>query len=179
MTGVPLSDEGRGQAERLAAALAREPIARILCSPLDRTRQTADAIAALHGIAAEPRDALVEIDMGDWTGRELDSFAAEAAWTAWNQRRGTARIPGGETMAEAQGRIVALLDDIAAATDEATVAIVSHADMIRGAVAHALGLPLDNVLRFDIGPASVTRIVWGDWGARLMSLNERPGNAGR
>ena len=113
------------------------------------------------------------------TGRALDSFADDPAWTAWNTDRGTARIPGGETMAEAQARIVALLDRVATGDDGRTVAIVSHADMIRGAVAHVLGLPLDNLLRFDIGPASVTRIVWGDWGARLLSLNEQPGEVKR
>lgn len=179
LSDVPLSDVGRGQADRLGAALFLEPLNRILCSPLDRTRQTAEAIAAPHGIAAEPDEALIEIDMGDWTGRELGSFVDEPAWTAWNTQRGTARIPGGETMAEAQARIVALLDRLAATDDGRTVAIVSHADMIRGAVAHTLGLPLDNLLRFDIGPASVTRMVWGDWGARLTSMNERPGEVGR
>jgi broad specificity phosphatase PhoE len=44
--------------------------------------------------------------------------------------------------------------------------------MIRAAVAWVLGLPLDHVLRFDIDPASVTRIVLGDWGGRIMTLNE-------
>jgi broad specificity phosphatase PhoE len=166
LSGVPLSDVGRAQADRLGVAASRERLDRILCSPLDRTRQTADAVAAAHGLAAEPDDA-------------LGSFVDEPAWTAWNTERGTARIPGGETMAEAQARIVALLDRVAATDDGRTVAIVSHADMIRGAVAHALGLPLDNLLRFDVGPASVTRIVWGDWGARLMSLNEQPGEVER
>jgi broad specificity phosphatase PhoE len=179
LSGVPLSAVGRAQADRLGVALSHERLDRVLCSPLDRTRQTADAIAAAHGITVEPDDALVEIDMGDWTGRELGSFVDEPAWTAWNTERGTARIPGGETMAEAQARIVALLDRVATTDDGRTVAIVSHADMIRGAVAHAIGLPLDNLLRFDVGPASVTRIVWGDWGARLMSLNEQPGEVER
>ena len=179
LPGVPLSDLGEAQADRLAAALGRATIDRILCSPLDRTRQTADAIAGAQQVAATADPALIEIDMGDWTGRALDSFADDPAWTAWNTDRGTARVPGGETMAEAQARIVALLDRVATGDDGRTVAIVSHADMIRGAVAHVLGLPLDNLLRFDIGPASVTRIVWGDWGARLLSLNEQPGEVGR
>jgi broad specificity phosphatase PhoE len=53
------------------------------------------------------------------------------------------------------------------------VALVSHCDIIRGIIAHYLGLPLDNLLRFDIDPASVSRIVVGDWGARVISVNER------
>jgi broad specificity phosphatase PhoE len=52
------------------------------------------------------------------------------------------------------------------------VALVSHSDMIRAALCWALGLPLDNLLRFDIGPASVSRVAVGTWGARVLSINE-------
>jgi broad specificity phosphatase PhoE len=172
--GVALSDAGRAQAERLGAALADEAIARIVCSPLDRTVATAAAIAAAQpGLSVEPDAALIEIDLGDWTGRALDSFGDDPAWTAWNAQRGSARIPGGESMAEAQRRIVGCLDMLAAAHDAETIAVVTHSDMIRAAVAHVLAMSLDDLLRFDIAPASVTRMVWGDWGARLISLNEK------
>lgn len=173
MPGVKLSDEGTAQAERLGAALAREPIDRILCSPLDRTRDTATAIAAPRRMAIEPVDALVEIDMGDWTGRAIDAFGDDPAWREWNERRGSARIPGGETMREAQARIVDSLAKLAIGEDGSTVAIVTHSDMIRATVAHVLGMPLDDLLRFDVAPASVTRLLWGDWGTRLMTLNEK------
>ena len=173
--GVPLSDIGREQARRLATALSHEPIDRLIASPLDRTRATAQAIAVPRGLPVETDPALLEIDLGNWTGRTLDGFGDDPDWRAWNTARGTARIPGGETMAEATGRIVGLLDRLAHAPVDATIAIVSHSDMIRGAVAHVLGLPLDNLLRFDIHPASITRVVWGDWGAKLISLNERGG----
>lgn len=174
LPGVPLSEEGRAQAARLGAALAATGIDRIEHSPLDRTRETAAAIAAARSVtppmaAAEP---LIELDLGDWTGRSWREFGDDPAWRAWNERRGSARVPGGETMGEAQARIVDHLKTLAAREDGRTIAVVTHADMIRAAVAHVLGLPLDHLLRFDVDPASVTRVVWGDWGARLMSLNE-------
>jgi broad specificity phosphatase PhoE len=53
------------------------------------------------------------------------------------------------------------------------VAMVSHADVIRAAVAGVIGLSLDRLLAFDIDPASVTRIEAGPWGERLVTLNER------
>ncbi len=175
MEHVPLSETGRAQAGALAAALTGERIDRIECSPLERARETAAAIATTHGLPAPtPVDALVEIDMGDWTGATFDSLHDAPAWDRWNRERGTARIPGGETMAEAQARIVGYLSALAASeADGAVIALVSHSDMIRGAVAYALDLPLDRLLRFDIGPASVSRLVIGDWGAKLHSLNER------
>ena len=173
LPGVALSDDGRAQAAALARGLAGERIDRIACSPLERTRDTADSIAAACGLTSPtPVDALIEIDMGDWTGAAFGDLGG-AAWDAWNQQRGTARIPGGETMAEAQARIVGYMAEVATAEDGAIVALVTHSDMIRAAAAHALGLPLDHLLRFDVGPASVSRIVMGDWGARLISLNER------
>jgi broad specificity phosphatase PhoE len=173
MPGVALSDDGQAQAAALARGLSMERIDRIACSPLERTRDTAAAIAMACGLADPVAiDALIEIDMGEWTGAVFADLRG-AAWDAWNRQRGTARIPGGETMAEAQARIVGYMAGVAAAEDGVVVALVTHSDMIRAAVAYALGLPLDNLLRFDVGPASVSRMVIGDWGARLLSLNER------
>jgi broad specificity phosphatase PhoE len=173
MPGVALSAAGHAQASALARGLAGERIDRIVCSPLERTRDTAAAIAAARGASPPaPIDALIEIDMGDWTGAAFADLGG-AEWDAWNCARGSARIPGGETMAEAQARIVGWLQAVAVADEGATVVVVTHSDMIKAAVAHALGLPLDHLLRFDIGPASVSRMVMGDWGARLLSLNER------
>ncbi len=175
MPGVPLSQAGRDQALALARRLASERIDWIDASPLDRTRETAAAIAGPHGLTPDDAPDLVEIDMGDWTGRAFDTLTDDPDWTRWNQERGTARIPGGETMAEAQGRIMTHLRRIAHERTGTTGALVTHSDMIRGAVADILGLSLDHVLRFDIDPASVTRVVMGDWGARLLTLNETAG----
>lgn len=172
LPGVALSDEGRAQAGRLGVRLAGEGIDAVACSPLDRTRATAEAIAAACGIAVEPIGGLIEIDMGAWTGRAITELEGDPDWTAWNSARATARIPGGESMAEAQARIVGVLGELAKRGGGRRIAVVSHSDMIRAAIAHVLGLSLDNLLRFDVSPASVTRVVWGDWGARLMTLNE-------
>ena len=172
--GVALSETGRAQAAALSRRLAARGVTRIECSPLDRTRETAAAIAGTCGLPEPvPVDALLEIDLGAWTGRAFGTFGDDPAWRAWNEQRGTARIPGGETMAEAQARIVGHLRETAAARDGETVAMVTHSDMIRGAVAHVLGLSLDHLSRFDIDPASITGLVMGDWGAKLLSLNEK------
>jgi broad specificity phosphatase PhoE len=76
-------------------------------------------------------------------------------------------------MAEAAERAAAALAQLAAAHPGEVIAAVSHCDIIRGVIAVHLGLPLDNLLRFDVDPASVSRIAVGDWGARVMSVNER------
>jgi broad specificity phosphatase PhoE len=76
-------------------------------------------------------------------------------------------------MEEACRRAVDALQEIANRHADQMVVAVSHCDIIRGLVAYFLGLSLDNLLRFDIDPASVSRLVVGSWGARVMSINER------
>jgi probable phosphoglycerate mutase len=76
-------------------------------------------------------------------------------------------------MVAVQHRVLAHLREAARQAAYRVVAMVSHADVIRAAVAGILGLSLDRVLGFDIDPASVTRIAAGPWGERVMSLNER------
>jgi broad specificity phosphatase PhoE len=76
-------------------------------------------------------------------------------------------------MAEAVARAVGAIEELAAEHSDQMIAAVSHCDIIRGVIAHYLGLPLDNLLRFDVDPASVSRVAVGNWGARIMTINER------
>lgn len=141
-------------------------------SPIERAEETAIAIADQAGVDIDRVEALNEIDFGAWTGCRFDDLAGDPQWHRWNSERATARPPGGESMADAQARIVAHLDQVARDYDGQTLLLVSHADMIRAAVAHVLGLGLDNYWRFDVDPASATTVLWGDWGAKLSRLNE-------
>jgi probable phosphoglycerate mutase len=76
-------------------------------------------------------------------------------------------------MAEATERAFQFLTEAAAEHAGDTVLAVSHCDIIRGVIARCLGLSLDNLLRFDVDPASVSRIAIGQWGTRVLSINER------
>ena len=173
MPDLALCAAGRDQAARVGARLADVPLAAIHTSPVQRARETAAAIAAAGPHPAPvTADALDEIDFGDWTGRRFDALAGDPAWDAWNNARATAQPPGGEAMAAAQARIMAFAAAIAAQHDGATVACVSHCDMIRAALAGWLGLGLDHILRFDCDPASISRVSIGAWGARVVSINE-------
>jgi len=52
------------------------------------------------------------------------------------------------------------------------VVLVSHADVIKAALLYHLGLPLDAHARFDVDPASISTLAVGDWGAKVIRLNE-------
>lgn len=170
--GVPLSAAGRAQAQALAARLQDVAVAAVYASPRERAQETAAAVAAPHGLPVRTAAAVDEIDFGDWTGAAIGTLGDDPAFRRWNDARATARVPGGESMGEVADRAERFAYETAAAHPDGTVAVVSHADVIRGLVARVLGLDLDQLLRFDVDPASVTRAAFGDWGAKLLSLNE-------
>lgn len=172
LPGISLSEEGRSQADRLAARLGAVRIDAVHTSPVQRAQETAGSIAAGRGLPVQVAPALEELDFGDWAGRSFVELADDPRWDTWNSARESATAPGGESMAEAQARAWDHVEATALAAPESTVAMVTHCDIIRALVARVLGLPLGLIHRFDVDPASVTRLAVGQWGAKVLSLNE-------
>lgn len=141
-------------------------------SPVQRAQETATVVASACGLDVHTADELDEIDFGEWTGQRFDELAADDGWQTWNASRSQATAPGGESMVAAQRRAMEHLFRTAREFGGRTVAMVTHCDIIRALVASILGLSLDHILRFDVDPASISRVVAGDWGARVASLNE-------
>lgn len=172
MPGVTLGEEGRREAKSLADRFRGEQIAAVMTSPLERARETAQIIADRIGIAVEIDEALNEIDFGDWTGQAFDALDPDPHWRLWNSSRGTTRPPGGEPMSAVQARIVHRIERLRAEHPDGEVILVGHCDVIKAALAHHLGLPLDAYDRFEISPASVSVLALWPGGSRVMSLNE-------
>lgn len=170
-----LTETGRRQALAAAAHLRGGDVARIEASPRRRTRETAAIIAEALGLDVSIVDALDELDFGRWTGRSFSMLDEDARWHAWNAARSEAVPPGGEPMSAAVRRISLHLDALARANADTTVACISHCDIIRGAIAHYLGLGLDHLLNFDVDPGSVSTLVVGDWGGRIIAMNRSCG----
>ncbi|MBY5700058.1 histidine phosphatase family protein [Rhizobium leguminosarum] len=171
--GISLGEAGRLQVQRLGQRLRREDINEIYTSPRERTRETAEGIASACGLSLpQTDDALDEVNFGDWSGKTFEVLNDDPLWRRWNTTRSLTRTPGGETMLDVQARIFGLMESLASGGSKKRIALVSHADVIKAAVSHVLGLPIDAWPRFDIAPASVTTVVIGDWGAKVMTLNE-------
>lgn len=175
MPHVHLGPAGLEQAKRAARRLRREGLDVVQSSPQPRARETADAIAAACSLTPQVADAFDEIDVGEWTGQSFESLRGRADWRCWNEHRAAARPPGGETMRQVQERAVAHLADLARAASDRRVAIVSHADVIKAALLFYLGAPLDRYDRIDIAPASITTLVLGGWGGKVVRMNEPAG----
>lgn len=170
--GINLGPDGLAQAKRLGQIMTRESFDALYASPRERTQQTAQAVAeARGGMAVETADALDEIDFGDWSGSTFEVLNAREDWRQWNSARSMSQTPAGETMLDVQQRSVSFLRPFVAGADR-RIALVSHADVIKSIVGHVLGLPIDSWQRFEISPASITTIVVGSWGGKLITLNE-------
>lgn len=170
--GVSLNDLGRRQADALAVRLGDVPIAAVYSSPLERTRETAAPLAARLGLDIRPLEGIHEIDPGDWAGRALDELRALPEWNAYCAYRSGTPCPNGETMLQVQARFVAALERLRVEHPGQTLALFSHADPIRIALAHYIGIPLDHVSRLDIAPASVSILALADWGPRVLRVND-------
>ena len=101
--GVGLDERGRAQAKALAERLAPVPLDAIVTSPLDRCRQTAEAIvaargAADHGAPAAPGvdERVGECHYGDWTGKPLKELAKDPLWPVVQAHPSAVRFPGAE-----------------------------------------------------------------------------------
>ena len=184
MPGVHLDELGKQQAEALALQLKAVRFQAIYASPLERTMETAAALAELQGKEVQPLEGLLEVDYGSWQGVSLKALHRRKLWPVVQRQPSLARFPQGESFPEAQSRIVATLEALRERhrSRKACVACVFHSDPIKLAIAHYLGLPHDLFQRLTVDPASVSLLAIGDNYTRLLKLNDNrathPGSSG-
>jgi probable phosphomutase (TIGR03848 family) len=172
---VHLNERGQSQAQTLAEALKEVPIKAIYSSPLERAVETATPIAAKRGLEVQLEPGLLETNVGKWQGRSLASLRLQKAWKVVQGTPSRAQFPEGETFYECQTRVVAALDSMVRKyKSQDLVACVFHADPIKLAVAHYIGLSLDHFQRLGCDTGSVTALYVSEAGANLIKLNQRP-----
>lgn len=157
LPGVHLDNHGITQAEQLAVRLSDTTIARIVGSPLERCKETAEPLCITKKLRYEVDERLSECDYGQWSGRLLTECAKDPLWADIQARPSSVVFPGGEAMLAMQARAVAALDGVVErAEDGSVVAVFSHGDVIKALIAHVLDMPLDRFQRLIIDPASIS-----------------------
>jgi len=175
LPGVHLNEHGRQQAAELAEALKQIPIKAIYSSPLERVIETTEPIAEGRKLEIQLRPDLMDNDIGKWQGRSLKQLSRTKKWKIVQQAPSRFKFPEGESFLETQARIASTLDEIAAShKPKDIVAVVFHADPIKLAVAHYLGMPLDHFQRLACDTGSITVLYLSETGAHLIKLNQRP-----
>lgn len=173
LPGVSLSLIGRAEVERLRDALSGERIDALYSSPLERTMETAEALGIDRGLPVHRRECLIEVDFGEWTGKTFAELDGRADWQAFNTRRSAAVVPGGESAPAVQARIVSCLQELHARHPAETIAVVSHADVIRAALLHYAGRSLDDWQQLEILPASISAIRFDGTRGDILYTNQQ------
>ncbi len=176
MPGVHLNSAGLGQAQALAQALqTRYRLASVVSSPLDRARETAGPIAEAQDLEVSFDEAFTEIDFGSWMGKSFSELHDEELWKRYYRFRATTRPPGGESMMDVQSRAwdgIAKILDRHSHHREASVAVVTHGDVIRALLLLVLGMSIDHIQRIEAAPASVSEILLDHSDLRVRTMNE-------
>jgi len=160
-----LDETGRGQAERLGAALGPRGLAAVIASPLLRARQTAQPVAGRAGLQVAVDQCLLDRDYGPWTG-----ISRESVTDRWGS---VDRAPGGEPRPEVRDRAVRGLTGIARRYPDCTVVVVSH-DAVNREVLAAFdaGLGDPDAIPQDNGCYNTLEWRGGRWA--VLGVNEIP-----
>lgn len=179
VTDIPLTETGIRQARAVANTLEQAPLCRILTSPLQRARDTADLIAKPHSVSPEYHAELKEWDQGKLeglTGPELTQ-GYPGFFESWLANPAQTAPPGGEALQDLQERVWPIIDGLRQQDLSGPVAVVSHTLTTAVILCAGLGLELANVHRLKIDLASISRLVFTEFGPfatwRLASLNDR------
>jgi len=171
----PLVDEGRAQVGAAAAELVARGGADVLvCSPMLRTRQTAEILGRSLGLEPVVVDGLEEGRFGEWDGATFAEVMTR--WPkeleAWLGSPDVAP-PGGESLRDIHSRVGAALQQVLDRYRGARIAVAAHVGSIRALTAHALDAPLPSMNRMELAPASITTLTWyADGNASMRSFAE-------
>ena len=171
--GVHLNEEGRRQAEALGERLASAKLQAVYSSPLERAVETAEAVVKHYpGLTVQIEEGVGEVAFGGWTGERLRKLRRRRLWDIVQNYPSGARFPEGESFRETQNRVIDALERIAQQHPGGKVAVVSHSDVIKLAVAYYAGIHLDLFQRLIISPASISIIGLSRMGPRIIRLND-------
>ena len=169
-----INERGRAQTEALAEALGGRRPDLVLSSPRRRTRETAEVLAAPHGVPVELDDALDEVWLGErWQGRTFVEIATDPDAARWHGDP-LYRSDVIECAADVQARVVPVLGRVRALPAKSLTVAVSHGDPLRLLIAHVLGMALGDYRRFAVPPGSLSVLEVEPEGARLLALAWRP-----
>ena len=184
--GVRLDETGLAQAERTAARLAAVPLSAVVSSPLERCKQTAQAVLrAQRESGRELRmltdKGLTECDYGEWQGRPLKELAKEPLWKVVQTQPSAATFPGGESLGAMQARVVDAVRRRDAAVEKehgpgAVWSAVSHGDLVKALLADALGMHLDLFQRLHVDPASISIVRYTATRPFVLATNTHDGD---
>ncbi|MGB9282270.1 MAG: histidine phosphatase family protein, partial [Pseudonocardiaceae bacterium] len=175
--GIGLDEGGMAQSQALVERLAQLPLAAVVSSPLQRCRETVAPLVQARELEVTVDDRFIEVDYGQWTGRELSKLGKEPLWKVVQSHPSAAVFPGGEGLAALQARAVAAVREwdakLAAEHGPQVLWLVcSHGDVIKAVLADALGVHLDAFQRIVANPCSVSAVTYTETRPFVQRVND-------
>jgi probable phosphoglycerate mutase len=173
-TDIDLNEHGRWQAARLAQALRDEPIAAIYSSDLKRARDTAQAVATVHGLPVHAHIGLRERGFGRFEGHTWDELALRypAETLAWRKRMPDFAPPGGETLVQLRERVVATALELASRHEGEQILLVAHGGVLDVLYRAATRLELQAPRTWQLANTGVNRLLWSPEGLALVGWGD-------
>jgi len=174
LTDIPLNERGRQQAARLARALADETLHTVYTSDLQRARDTAAALAQACGAPLVEDTGLRERHFGHFEGATFEEIAQRWPEDAqrWRRREPGFGPAGGESLQAFFDRSVAAAHRLAAAHAGRTIALVAHGGVLDCLYRAATRLELQAPRTWQVGNATVNRLLWTPQGFTLVGWND-------
>jgi broad specificity phosphatase PhoE/ribonuclease HI len=168
---LPLSRTGRAEVKAAAARAAELGIEVVVASPLRRTRETAELVAASLDLPVEFDEDLVELDFGDLEGLTFEEATAKHPLAARRMMSDiSVAAPGGESVADVGARVARARRRILSAHAGRTVLVVSHVTPIKLFLAAGLGVGEEVVHRVFLEAASLSTVTWSTDGRASVRL---------
>lgn len=169
---LPLSSQGMKQAAILKEIFSRVSLDNIYCSDLGRAQQTAEIIASVHPIIPTAYVELRELNMGAWEGKFFSEIRVKYPKEFMERGEDIAnfRPPQGESFSDCYKRVIPMFENLVQSA-VSTILIVGHAGLNRAILCHVLGIPLNNVFRFEQSYGCLNLICQEGSDYRLKYLN--------
>ena len=171
---LPLSEKGRDRIRRAASFMSRFPIDHVYTSELNRCIESGSIIADPHNLSIKTSRTLNEISFGAWEGRSFGEIAREypEEFRAWHSDPEAHCAPGGETLRDAEQRVIPGFEEIVARHTGESVAVVAHGGILRIILCSILDLKLSLLFRLsqDYGGISIVDF-YNDKNAVVKLLN--------
>lgn len=170
-----LTETGNAQARALGERLSGRRLDHVLASPLKRALETAEAVAAPHMLRVEPRDALLELDIGKTEGMAFPAVRErypEFAEQWLGPGVAEAIMPGGESLRQLAQRLEPIIDELRGHGAHEAAAVVSHNFVVKTLLCRLLGVELSNFRAFEVGLASLSTLSLRGHRTTVMALND-------
>ena len=167
---IPLSANGRWQAERLAAALKGESLAAIYASDLTRAWETAQYLGRAQGLAVIKEMGLRERGFGDFQGKtfaEIEALLPEQS-QRWRKRDPEFSPHGGESLMALRSRVISATERLAALHPGEQIAVVGHGGVMDVLYRAATRLEIQAPRTWALGNAAINRLLWSPEGFSLV-----------